>query len=79
MTDPAPTVGASKSILSGVVVLALALAAVSCGGGAGEGSAEGNGGNGRSQTMHEASGAERYVRHWRLLGGLHRRRYRLPG
>ena len=26
MTDPAPTVGASKSILSGVVVLALALA-----------------------------------------------------
>jgi WD40 repeat protein len=61
VTDPAPTVGASKSILSGVVVLALALAAVSCGGGAGEGGGEGNGGNGRSQTMQEASGAERYV------------------
>jgi Cu-Zn family superoxide dismutase len=45
-------------IMSGVVVLALALAAVSCGG---AGGGEGNGGNGRSQTMQEASGAERYV------------------
>jgi sugar lactone lactonase YvrE len=47
-------------VMSGVVVLALVLAAVSCGG-TGEGGGEGDGGNGRSQTMHEASGAERYV------------------
>jgi len=51
-------VGTFKMIMSGVVVLALALAAVSCGG---AGGGEGNGGNGRSQTMQEASGAERYV------------------
>jgi Cu-Zn family superoxide dismutase len=50
-------VGTFKMIMSGVVVLALALAAVSCGG---AGGGEGNGGNGRSQTMQEASGAERY-------------------
>ena len=56
MTDPAPTVGASKTIMSGVVVLALALTAVACGGGTGE-----NGGNGQSQTTQEASGTERYV------------------
>ena len=60
MTDPAPIVGAFKTIMSGVVVLALALAAVSCGG-TGEGGGGDNGGNGRSQTMQEASGAERYV------------------
>jgi sugar lactone lactonase YvrE len=61
VTDPAPTVGASKTIMSGVVVLALALAAVSCGG-MGEGGGEDNGGNnGRSQTTQEVSGAERYV------------------
>ena len=58
MTKPAPIVGTFKMIMSGVVVLALALAAVSCGG---AGGGEGNGGNGRSQTMQEASGAERYV------------------
>ena len=57
MTRPAPMVGTFKMIMSGVVVLALALTAVSCGG-TGEGGGEGNG---RSQTMHEASGAERYV------------------
>jgi len=51
-------VGTFKMIMSGVVVLALALAAVACGG---AGGGEGNGGNGRSQTMQEASGAERYV------------------
>jgi sugar lactone lactonase YvrE len=61
VTKPAPIVGIFKMIISGAVVLALALAAVSCGGGTGEGSGEGNGGNGRSQTMQEASGAERYV------------------
>ena len=58
MTKPAPIVGTFKMIMSGVVVLALALAAVACGG---AGGGEGNGGNGRSQTMQEASGAERYV------------------
>jgi sugar lactone lactonase YvrE len=58
VTKPAPIVGTFKMIMSGVVVLALALAAVSCGG---AGGGEGNGGNGRSQTMQEASGAERYV------------------
>jgi sugar lactone lactonase YvrE len=61
VTDPAPTVEASKTIMSGVVVLALALAAVACGGGMGEGGGEDNGGNGRSQTTHEVSGTERYV------------------
>jgi sugar lactone lactonase YvrE len=61
VTDPAPTIGASKSILSGLVVLALALAAVSCGRGTGEGGGEDNGGNGRSQNTIEVSGAERYV------------------
>ena len=55
MTKPAPIVGTFKMIMSGVVVLALALAAVSCDG------AGGGEGNGRSQTMQEASGAERYV------------------
>jgi DNA-binding beta-propeller fold protein YncE len=60
VTKPAPMVGTFKMITSGVVVLALVLAAVSCGG-TGEGGGEGDGGNGRSQTMHEASGAERYV------------------
>jgi sugar lactone lactonase YvrE len=60
VTRPAPMVGTFKMIMSGVVVLALALAAVSCGG-TGEGGGEGDGGNGRSQTMQEASGAERYV------------------
>ena len=60
MTRPAPMVGTFKMIMSGVVVLALALAAVSCGG-TGESGGEGDGGNGRSQTMQEASGAERYV------------------
>jgi sugar lactone lactonase YvrE len=60
MTDPAPTVGASKTIMSGVVVLALTLAAVSCGG-TGVGGGEDNGGNGRSQTTQGVSGAERYV------------------
>jgi sugar lactone lactonase YvrE len=58
VTKPAPIVGTFKMIMSGVVVLALALAAVACGG---AGGGEGNGGNGRSQTMQEASGAERYV------------------
>jgi sugar lactone lactonase YvrE len=53
-------VGTFTMMMSGVVVLALVLAAVSCGG-TGEGGGEGDGGNGRSQTMHEASGAERYV------------------
>ena len=57
MTKPAPMVGTFKMIMSGVVVLALALTAVSCGG-TGEAGGEANG---RSQTMHEASGAERYV------------------
>ena len=57
MTKPAPMVGTFKVIMSGVVILALALTAVSCGG-TGEGGGEGNG---RSQTMQEASGAERYV------------------
>ncbi len=61
MTDPAPTGGAFKTIMSGVVVLALALAAASCGGGMGEGGGEDNSGNGRSQTTQEVSGAERYV------------------
>jgi hypothetical protein len=56
----APMVGTFKMIMSGVVVPALVLAAVACGG-TGEGGGEGDGGNGRSQTMQEASGAERYV------------------
>jgi sugar lactone lactonase YvrE len=60
VTVPAPIVGACKTIMSGVVVLALALAAVSCSG-TGEGGGEGNGGNGRSRTTQEVSGAERYV------------------
>jgi sugar lactone lactonase YvrE len=60
VTRPAPMVGTFKMIMSRVVVLALVLAAVSCGG-TGEGGGEGDGGNGRSQTMQEASGAERYV------------------
>jgi sugar lactone lactonase YvrE len=60
VTKPAPMVGTFKMIMSGVVVLALALPAVSCGG-TGEAGGEGDGGNGRSQTMQEASGAERYV------------------
>jgi sugar lactone lactonase YvrE len=58
--DPALIVGVSKTIMSGVVVLALALAAVACGG-TGDGGGEDNGGNARSQTKQEASGAERYV------------------
>jgi sugar lactone lactonase YvrE len=58
--DPAPIVGASRTIMSGVVVLALGLAAVACGG-TGEGGGEDNGGNARSHTTQEASGAERYV------------------
>jgi sugar lactone lactonase YvrE len=57
VTKPAPIVGTFKMIMSGVVVLALALTAVSCGG-TGEGDGEGDG---RSQTMQEASHAERYV------------------
>jgi sugar lactone lactonase YvrE len=61
VTDPIPTVGASETIRSGVVVLALALAAVACGGGMGEGGGEGIGGNGRSETTQEVSGTERYV------------------
>ena len=60
MTKPAPIVGASKTIMSGVVVLALALAAVACGG-TGDGGGEDNGGNARSQTTQEVSSAERYV------------------
>jgi sugar lactone lactonase YvrE len=58
--DPAPIVGASKTIMSGVVVLALGLAAVACGG-TGEGGGEDKGGNARSHTTQETSGAERYV------------------
>jgi sugar lactone lactonase YvrE len=60
VSDPAPTVGASKTIMGGVVVLALALVAASCGG-TGEGGGEGNGGDARSQTTQEVPGAERYV------------------
>jgi sugar lactone lactonase YvrE len=60
VTVPAPVVGAFKTIMSGVVVLALALAAVSCSG-TGGGGGEGNGGNGRSRTTQEVSSAERYV------------------
>jgi sugar lactone lactonase YvrE len=58
VTDPAPTVGASKAIMSAVAVLAVALAAVSCGG-TGEGGT--NIGNGRSQTTQEVSATERYL------------------
>jgi sugar lactone lactonase YvrE len=61
VTDPAPTEETSKTIMTGVVVLALALAAVGCGGGVGEGGGEDNGGNGRSETTQESSGVERYV------------------
>jgi sugar lactone lactonase YvrE len=61
VTDPAPIVGASKMIMSGVVVLALALVVVACGGEMGEGGGEDNGSNDRNQTMQEASRAERYV------------------
>ena len=57
MTVPAPIVGAFKTIMSGVVVLALALAAVSCSG-TGEGGGEGRS---RNHTIQEVSGAERYV------------------
>ena len=60
MTDPAPILGASTTITSGVVVLALALAAVACDG-TGDGGGEDNGGNARSQTTQEVSSAERYV------------------
>lgn len=60
MTDPAPIVGASKTFMSGVVVLALALAAIACDG-TGDGGGEDNGGNAQSQTTQEVSGAERYV------------------
>ncbi len=57
MTVPAPVVGAFKTIMSGVVVLALALAAVSCSG-TGEGGGEGSS---RNQPTQGVSGAERYV------------------
>jgi len=60
VTDPAPILGASTTITSGVVVLALALAAVACDG-TGDGGGEDNGGNARSQTTQEVSSAERYV------------------
>jgi sugar lactone lactonase YvrE len=57
VTRPAPIVGALKTIISGVVVLALALPAVSCSG-TGEGGGEGRS---RNQTTQGVSGAERYV------------------
>ena len=60
MTDPAPILGAFKTLTSGVVVLALALAAVACGG-TGDGGGEDNGGNTRSRATQEVSGAGRYV------------------
>jgi sugar lactone lactonase YvrE len=60
VTDPAPIVGASKTIMSGVVVLALALATVACDG-RGDGGGGDNDGNAQSQTTQEVSGTERYV------------------
>ena len=60
MTDPAPILGAFKTIMSGVGILTLALVAVACGG-TGDGGGEDNGGNTRSQTAQEVSGAGRYV------------------